>query len=89
MQMVKIIELPTGKKCAAIELDNLNQITKDFFARQDLSGVDRYVCVYMSYEGEKIFVMAIKDELKKQAILDDLKAELSFKMTNITVAKQL
>lgn len=86
MQTSKKIILPSRKVARLIEIKNLDKMTVDFFSKLDLGDFQRYACIAYASEGLKTFVMAIKEELKKKEVLDELKADLEFQMA---VLKQL
>ena len=86
------IKLPSGKEALKIELKELNDLNVEYFKELDLESVERYICIYFrnyykdhgSYQ--RVFVMAVKSELNKKEVLQELREDLEFQ---IEVLKQL
>ena len=81
---MKTINLPTGKKCKVIEINDLDQINTTFLKdRVDLT--DRYTCLH--YKGKvNHFAMILSKEFSSKEILEEIRQNLK---TDIFILEQL
>lgn len=84
--MNKKIVLPSRKVAQLIEVPSLDKVNAEYLKKIDVSDIERYVCIAYVTKEVKAFAMAVKTELSKKEVVDELRQDLEFQ---VNVLKQL